>query len=587
MVRLNKVYVLFSFVLFLLLIEVAYSTEQVVIEFLYWDPSKDPHWSPGCPSCVYEYEQFLGKNDTMNRIQASYRGRVLVYWTEYYSSDGQSKGQLYNIDRPNSLAIKDWKGDFKIVQGVFNETYETYVREVIDGYLRRDVAVLSVVPSSYSVSAGEFLEINVTVKNRGNYVEFFNVTVCYDSNIIETFLVEGLEPGGEEILVFHWDTKEVTVGNYTLSAYAHPVQDETNTDDNLYHAGVIEVRAPDTLPSIRHDIAIISVIPSKLVVDIGEKVNTTATMKNVGTKIESFNVSAYYNASLIESWTVASLSPGNEFSKVFVWDTSNATSGNYIIKVQSEPVEGETNLIDNERTCTIKVSASSQASTSFTLAVLIGAFSFGFLETFSPCLIALLSFLLSYTMEKTTKFKEGLFQVMLFAAGFVSAAILLGLTVGLAFFSFEPYYNILFWTVCVLAIFFGLNLLGLNFLRFLNIDFNTKPLVKRLARKYAFTYSGLVLLGFLFYFLDPCLAPIFVSSLLTFSNAPSGYLPIALLVFGLGVIIPFISIGILAGSISELARSTYRYRSKIRAVSGLILIAYAIYLIVKMIIGGI
>jgi cytochrome c biogenesis protein CcdA len=49
----------------------------------------------------------------------------------------------------------------------------------------------------------------------------------------------------------------------------------------------------------------------------------------------------------------------------------------------------------------------------------------------------------------------------------------------------------------------------------------------------------------------------------------------------LGVIIPFIGIGLLAGSISKLARSTYRHKSKIRAISGLILIAYSIYLIVQ------
>jgi hypothetical protein len=31
---------------------------------------------------------------------------------------------------------------------------------------------------------------------------------------------------------------------------------------------------------------------------------------------------------------------------------------------------------------------------------------------------------------------------------------------------------------------------------------------------------------------------------------------------------------------SKLARSTYRHRSKIRAISGLILMAYAVYLII-------
>ena len=50
-------------------------------------------------------------------------------------------------------------------------------------------------------------------------------------------------------------------------------------------------------------------------------------------------------------------------------------------------------------------------------------------------------------------------------------------------------------------------------------------------------------------------------------------------VFCLGAIIPFIGIGIFAGSVSKLARVTYGQRFLVRAISGLILIGYALYLI--------
>ena len=216
-------------------------------------------------------------------------------------------------------------------------------------------------------------------------------------------------------------------------------------------------------------------------------------------------------------------------------------------------------------------------SPSSLIALLAVAFSFGFFETFSPCLIALLSFALSYTIGKTTQFREGLLQVMAFGVGFVSAAVLLGVTVGLTFLSIPTLHDILMWVVCIFAIFFGLDLLGFNLLKSLNIKFETKPLVKKLSKKFVFTYTGLILLGFLFYFLDPCIAPVFVSMLPLLLPE---YLFLLFLVFCLGVIIPFIIIGIFAGSISKLARSTYRYRSKIRAVSGSILIAYSLYLIV-------
>jgi cytochrome c-type biogenesis protein len=130
--------------------------------------------------------------------------------------------------------------------------------------------------------------------------------------------------------------------------------------------------------------------------------------------------------------------------------------------------------------------------------------------------------------------------------------------------------------VCVIAIVFGLNLLGFNLLKLFKIDLETKPLVQKLAKKYVFTYAGLFVLGFLFYFLDPCIAPVFISMM---SLLVIEYLPLILFVFALGVIVPFVCIAILAGSISKLVRGTYKHKAKIRAISGLILIIYGLYFV--------
>lgn len=216
------------------------------------------------------------------------------------------------------------------------------------------------------------------------------------------------------------------------------------------------------------------------------------------------------------------------------------------------------------------------------IALLITSYTLGFLESFSPCLIALLSFVLFYTLGKTKKFREGLLQVMTFAVGFIFAAILLGLTVQATILSVPSLYYTTLGIVVIFALLFGLDLLGFNIftrvLKLLNIKFETKPLVAKLSKKYMFTYSGLILLGFVFYFLDPCIAPVFVPTL---SVLPLENFSLAFSIFVIGVITPFFIFGILAGYISKLARSTYRHRSKIRAVSGLILIGYAIYIIIQ------
>jgi cytochrome c biogenesis protein CcdA len=206
------------------------------------------------------------------------------------------------------------------------------------------------------------------------------------------------------------------------------------------------------------------------------------------------------------------------------------------------------------------------------LPLMVLAFGFGFIETFSPCLIVLLSFVLSYSVGKSSRFRDGILRVMSFGTGFIIAALLLGISIKLASLSLGVFNIILTWGVSFFAIIFGLSLLGVT----RNL-FETKPAVKKLAEKYALSFGGLVLLGFVFYFLDPCLAPIFVMMLpILLSEA----LFIILLVFTVGMIVPFVLIGIIAGSISKLVRVTYKNRAIIRAISGLILIAYAIYIII-------
>jgi cytochrome c biogenesis protein CcdA len=323
-------------------------------------------------------------------------------------------------------------------------------------------------------------------------------------------------------------------------------------------------------PQVEHNIAILSLMPSQTSASRGEKVNLIVTVANSGMNTESFNVSTYYNETLIETQTVTSLSPNASQTMVFVWDTTNKTLGNYIIKAKAELSSNETDLSDNERTCEIKVKESSNSPEGL-MAILTLAITLGFFETFSPCVMIMLSFILSYTISKTTGFKSGFLQVMTFGAGFLSAAAILGLAFGMLFLSMATLRYYLTWIVCIFAIIFGLSLLGI-----LKAPFETKPLIKKLARKYAFTYVGLIILGFIFYFLDPCIAPIFVSMVPVLF---SGYLILILLVFCIGAVIPFIGIGLFAGSISKLVRSTYRHQFIIRAISGLLLIGYALYLI--------
>jgi hypothetical protein len=137
MARLNKAYFFVGFVLALLLVEIACSSGHVVVDFLYYDPSEDPKFCPVCDLWIEAYEDFLAKNETMNRIQSDYGSQVLLNWTKHDSPDGQAEIRFYNITQSNSLVIRTDEGSVAIIQGDFNETY---IRTVIDAYLQRTQA---------------------------------------------------------------------------------------------------------------------------------------------------------------------------------------------------------------------------------------------------------------------------------------------------------------------------------------------------------------------------------------------------------------------------------------------------------------
>ena len=120
------------------------------------------------------------------------------------------------------------------------------VHEVYHGIfigLIRDVAVLNIVPDFDVVYQNWTVNIDVTVKNKGNVSETFDVQVFYDGNLAVTGTVTDLIPDAETTIRLVWDTTGVPFcHNYSLSAFAGPVPYEFNLGDNALTEGYVKVR---------------------------------------------------------------------------------------------------------------------------------------------------------------------------------------------------------------------------------------------------------------------------------------------------------------------------------------------------------
>jgi hypothetical protein len=107
-----------------------------------------------------------------------------------------------------------------------------------------DITIVDVICSKTIVGQGFTVRVNVTTQNQGNYEETFNVTLYANTTIINKLTTIILTSGSSTTITFTWDTTGVAYGNYTISAYAHPVLNETDLTDNTYVNGWVVVTVP-------------------------------------------------------------------------------------------------------------------------------------------------------------------------------------------------------------------------------------------------------------------------------------------------------------------------------------------------------
>jgi hypothetical protein len=119
-----------------------------------------------------------------------------------------------------------------------------------------DITVTNVTVSvpkvpTLEVYQGNPAYINITVLNNGTNPQTFNVSVYADENTtvigdeitIANYTVTNLGSGASNVTAVTWVTSGVpTCRNYTISAYAHPVPGEANTNNNLRVDASIYVR---------------------------------------------------------------------------------------------------------------------------------------------------------------------------------------------------------------------------------------------------------------------------------------------------------------------------------------------------------
>jgi parallel beta-helix repeat protein len=104
-----------------------------------------------------------------------------------------------------------------------------------------DVGVTGVTASKNVVGQGYNLSISVIAFNYGEYMETTNFTVYANETAIGEINNVDIASRNSAIVTFAWSTTGFAEGNYTISAYAEPVQGETYTADNNCTGGTVTI----------------------------------------------------------------------------------------------------------------------------------------------------------------------------------------------------------------------------------------------------------------------------------------------------------------------------------------------------------
>ena len=207
-------------------------------------------------------------------------------------------------------------------------------------------------------------------------------------------------------------------------------------------------------------------------------------------------------------------------------------------------------------------------------------FIFTFLEGIasfiSPCLLPMLPIYISYFIGKDNKnVKKAVLNASGFVLGFTIVFLVLSIfasQLGSLISSYIKYIKIFFGVIVIL--------LGLNYMEIIDLKFLNKLKMKQADTK-DLTFLKSILFGSVFSISwTPCIGTFLSSALLLIAKEQDIIKGILLmLVYSIGLGIPFIISAVLLEKLKEMFNVIKRNYDKIKKISGLILILMGIYMI--------
>jgi parallel beta-helix repeat protein len=186
---------------------------------------------------------FVYHNSFINNIRSILSSDQLSLWDNGYPSGGNYWSDYNGTDLFSGIKQNetgsDGIGDTPYVIDANN--LEHY--PLANPWTPPDIAVMNLTTAKTIIGQGFTGSVKVTFENQGNKIEAFNFTVYANSTMIDS--EQMLLAVTNNTTSFNWNTTGFAYGNYTITAHAEPLPEETDiSNNNFTYAIVVHVGVP-------------------------------------------------------------------------------------------------------------------------------------------------------------------------------------------------------------------------------------------------------------------------------------------------------------------------------------------------------
>jgi len=186
-------------------------------------------------------DNIIYHNSIINNAIQVYSYDASNIWDSGYPSGGNYWSHLARADLYNGPGQNITGGDGICDSAYAIDANNTDHYPLVAKWPSHDVAVLDVVLNGTIAKLGNPVSFNVSYINQGDFPETFNISIRANETDAAIKTITNLAPRSPTTLSLTWNTTGYPIGNYVISAYASPVQSETDIGDNTYTDGKLTV----------------------------------------------------------------------------------------------------------------------------------------------------------------------------------------------------------------------------------------------------------------------------------------------------------------------------------------------------------